>query len=316
MNRIVIGTRASKLALWQANYVAELLRSLYADVEVVIQHITTRGDLMTDQPLPEIGGKGLFTEALEQALKSNEIDLAVHSFKDLPTKIDDALIIAAVPTRANPFDVLVSRNGELLQDLPEGAVVGTSSLRRLAQIKAARPDLDTLSLRGNVPTRVEKLFADGSHYDAIVLACAGLARLGLDTHITEVLEPPIMIPAPAQGALAIQCCGDNAQLIETLAPLNDDATALAVEAEREFLSVLDAGCRLPVAAFSWIDDAQINIIGRVCSLDGQQVITLEESAPIENRANLGNHLAQSAIAQGAGVMLAEVSRLLESDDDA
>ncbi len=305
-SKVVIGTRKSRLALWQAEHIAGRLHALYPGVEVILRHIITQGDRVVDKPLPEIGGKGLFTAELESALRSGEIDLAVHSFKDLPTELADNFVIGAIPARASPYDALISRTGQRLATLPPGATVGTSSLRRSAQIKAIRPDLNTLPLRGNVPTRIEKARDEAGPYDAIVLAVAGLDRLGLDSAITEILAPEMMLPAPAQGALAIQCRANDTALRAMLAPLDDADTRTAVDAERAFLNQLDSGCRLPVAALGEIDGSRLSLTGRVCSLGGSRVITVRGEALSNQAAALGRQLAENALKQGAGELLAAV----------
>lgn len=310
--RLVIGTRQSKLAVWQAEFIADALRKLYGGLDVSLKFFETHGDLALDKPLPEIGGKGVFTAELESALLSREIDLAVHSLKDLPTDMDSRFAIAAIPERALPFDVLISRDGLSLAALPNGATVGTSSLRRGAQIKAFRPDLQTQSLRGNVPTRIAKAQAADSAYDAIVVAAAGLDRLGMEDAITEILAPEVMLPAPAQGALAVQCLSDEGELLEALSPLDHTATRLAVTAERSFLNALDSGCRLPVAALAWLDGESLSLTGRVASLDGSQVITHWRMAPLSGddgyqaAVTLGADLAQMALVEGAAELLAAV----------
>ncbi|MEP7289990.1 MAG: hydroxymethylbilane synthase [Chloroflexota bacterium] len=314
--RIVIGTRQSQLAVWQADYVTARLKTLYPDSEVVLQFFVTHGDRVIDRPLPEIGGKGVFTAELESALLAGEIDLAVHSLKDLPTDLDAAFTIGAIPERASPYDALISRTGQALAALPNGATVGTSSLRRVAQIKAARPDLKTLSLRGNVPTRINKALAADGPYDAIVLAEAGLDRLAMAGHITEILTADMMLPAPAQGALAIQCRADDTVIRSLLAPLNHLETQIAVEAERAFLNALDSGCRLPVAALAKIDGAILRLTGRVASLDGSTLITLRESIDTVNHGGaiaLGIKLAQAALEQGAGDLLDTIRDAMRKD---
>ncbi len=306
MTRIVIGTRQSQLAIWQAEYVADRLRVLYPVAEVSLQFFVTHGDRVLDKPLPEIGGKGVFTAELEQALLSGAIDLAVHSLKDLPTDTDSRFTLGAIPERASPFDCLISRSGQALMNLPRGATIGTSSLRRVAQVKAARPDLKTVSLRGNVPTRISKARSADGPYDAAILAHAGLDRLNMADEITEILAPEIMLPAPAQGALAIECRADDTQIQKLLSRLDHAETRLAVEAERAFLNALDSGCRLPVAAWATIDAPILHLIGRVASLDGSQVITVRDEvspADQERAVALGKQLAEAAYAQGAGDLL-------------
>ena len=303
--QIVIGTRHSQLALWQTEYVAEHLRALYPDLTVTLKHFETHGDRVLDKPLPEIGGKGVFTAELENALVAGEIDLAVHSLKDLPTELDDRFVIGAVPPRASPYDALISRHRHKLADLPRGAVVGTSSLRRVAQLRANRPDLSILSLRGNVPTRIAKARSADGPYDAIVLAQAGLDRLDMAGEIAEILSADVMLPAPAQGALAIQCRADDLTLRQRLAPLDHTPTRIAVVAERTFLNALDSGCRLPVAALAHLDGTTLHITGRVSSLDGTQVITVQDecAATLQDAVILGARLAQAARARGADALL-------------
>lgn len=305
-DRIVIGTRQSELATWQAEFVASQLRTLYSPIDVVLQFFVTHGDRTLDKPLPEIGGKGVFTAELEAALLSREIDLAVHSLKDLPTDLDSAFMIGAIPQRASPYDVLVSRSGATLAELPSGATVGTSSLRRVAQLKAYRPDLKTESLRGNVPTRVKKARSADSPYDAIILAEAGLDRLGLASEIREVLASQIMLPAPAQGALAVQCRADDTGVLSLLAALEHTETRFAVEAERAFLNALDAGCRLPVAALATLNQSRLHLAGRVISLDGTKTISVEDELAVKDRQQCidsGKRLAGVALTSGAGDLL-------------
>jgi hydroxymethylbilane synthase len=306
VSRIIIGTRQSRLALWQAEYTAQRLREFYPTLDVQLHGFDTRGDRVLDQPLPLIGGKGVFTAELEQALQDGTIDLAVHSLKDLPTELDPAFVLAAIPERASPFDVLISRSHSHLTALPIGAAIGTSSLRRLAQLKAFRADLNVIPLRGNVPTRVAKAMTEEGAYDAIVLAAAGLDRLELAEQITEILDPAVMLPAPGQGALALQCRANDHSLITILAPLDHEVTRLAVTAERAFLAMLDAGCRLPVAALSQIIGTTIHLTGRVAGIDGQRMITItDEQAGLteENAIALGNRLAEEALRQGAAELL-------------
>lgn len=305
---LVIGTRQSKLAVWQADYVAAQLQARFPDLIVTLRYIVTRGDRVLDKPLPEIGGKGLFTAELETLLRHGEIDLAVHSLKDLPTMLEPAFTLAAIPERASPFDALVSRSGATFHTLPHGATIGTSSLRRIAQIKAARPDLQTALLRGNVPTRIDRALAADSAYDAIVLARAGLDRLDLAAHVAETLDPLLMLPAPAQGALGIQCRADDPRTQGYLTPLDHSPTRIAVEAERAFLQALDSGCRLPVAALATIQANVMTLTGRVISPDGQQVIAVSGygSANRDTAESLGRVLAEQAITQGADALLAAI----------
>jgi hydroxymethylbilane synthase len=301
---LLIGTRSSALARWQADWVLTCLATAWPDLDCQTPKVfTTSGDRILDKPLPEIGGKGLFTEELENALRSGEIDLAVHSLKDLP--IDDAsgLVIGAICPREDAHDVLISRDGETLAALPPGARVGTSSLRRSAQLLAVRPDLSLLPMRGNVDTRVRKALR--GDYDAIVLAAAGVLRLGLGEHITEYLPFEVMLPAPGQGALAVQCRVDDLATRERLVAIDDAAARADVTAERAFLKALGGGCSAPVAAYaqSHISNAQslIQMTGLVASPDGRRVIRV--SGASADPVTLAAELAQQALAQGAGELL-------------
>jgi hydroxymethylbilane synthase len=309
LTTIRIGTRRSALALWQTHYVRDTLRTLYPSLAVNLVHMTTTGDRVIDRPLPEIGGKGVFTQELEDALRTGAIDLAVHSLKDLPTEIDPAFMLGAIPPRAAPFDALVSRDGHGLAALPEGATIGTSSLRRRAQLLAARPDLRTQDLRGNVDTRLRKAADPEGPYDAIVLAVAGLDRLGRADAISEVLDrDEIMLSAPGQGAIAVQCRADDATTRDLLAALDHRATRLAVAAERAFLAGLEAGCRLPVSAYATLADGEIRMVGRVSDLDGVQPITVRGTAAEDDADALGARLADEALALGAAALLDAVKR--------
>jgi hydroxymethylbilane synthase len=297
---LTIGTRGSALARWQTDWVRARLQTAWPDLECQTRLFTTSGDRILNKPLPEIGGKGLFTEELENALRNGEIDLAVHSLKDLP--IDDApgLTLGAIPVREDARDVLISRNGWTLDTLPRGARVGTSSLRRSAQLLALRPDLTLLPLRGNVDTRIRKALQ--GDYDAIVLAAAGVLRLGLGEHITEYLPFEVMLPAPGQGAMAVQSRADDASVLELLRPLDDPAPRAAVTAERAFLKALGGGCSAPVAAYA-ISNPQslISMTGRVASPDGCRVIRV--SGVSADPIALGAELARKALAQDAGEIL-------------
>ncbi|MGB7337822.1 MAG: hydroxymethylbilane synthase [Phototrophicaceae bacterium] len=310
MQTIRIGTRGSKLALWQADYVADLLRQQYptASIERVI--FTTRGDKILDKSLPSIGGKGLFTEELEAALLNGDIDCAVHSLKDLPTQNPYGLTIGAVPERAPVEDVLISRHHLDLDTLPTGATIGTSSLRRAAQVRHVRPDIIIIDIRGNVPTRIQKALQPESAYDAIILAQAGVERLGLMQHVTQILSNDVMLPAPGQGAIGIQSRDDNADLFE---PLTDLATLLTVTAERSFLQRLQGGCSVPVAAYSTYKDDTLTFIGRVASVDGKQWIEVTREAtalastkPFIIAEEVGRYAAVEALAKGAKAILDEV----------
>ena len=277
----------------------ELLQSVHPDLACSEDVITSRGDRLLDHPLPEIGGKGLFTGELENALLSGRVQAVVHSLKDLPVETTPGLVIAAIPEREFAQDVLVSADGQKLSDLPEGARVGTGSLRRAAQLLARRPDLRILPLRGNVDSRVRKVM-DGE-YDAIVLAQAGLRRLGLQSHISEVFPLDVMLPAPGQGALAVQCRADDLETLELLAAIHDPLVAAAVDAERAFLSSLGGGCSLPVGAFAQKNNGTIILTGAVISPDGKQSIRL--SAVDQEPQKLGQRLAELVLERGAAELL-------------
>jgi hydroxymethylbilane synthase len=308
--KLIFATRPSALARWQTQWVMGALKSLHADLECEEKVITTQGDKILDKPLPEIGGKGLFTQELEAELLSGAVHCAVHSLKDLPVENPAGLAIGCIPERAEVRDALISSNGYTLATLPEGAVVGTSSLRRAAQLLSRRPDLRTESLRGNVDTRVRKAL-DGQ-YDAIILAGAGLTRLGLEKHVTEWLSLDVMLPAPGQGSLAVQCRADDHETLSLLAALEDPSTRKAVTAERAFLSGLGGGCAVPVAAYASVESAAlalpkeqrpkvIKLTGLVISEDGKKAVQVNRTG--FDGELLGNELAQRAIAQGANEIL-------------
>ena len=269
MNKIRIGTRASKLALWQTNFIAGELRKKYPKLEIEIIHVTTKGDKILDTPLSKIGGKGLFTKELETQMLEGKIDLAVHSMKDVPVQLPKKFTIAAVPKRESPFDAFVSNKYESLKSLPANAKIGTSSLRRRAQILAIRPDLQIIDLRGNVDTRLKKL--DVGEFDAIILAAAGLKRLGHEKRITEILSTEIMLPAVGQGALAVETLSDNAKIIDLLKFLEDNDTRAATNAERAFLKVIEGGCQVPVGVYAHIFTSEkMTVEAIIASLDGQK----------------------------------------------
>ena len=297
--KIIFATRPSALARWQTARVIQLLQAAQPGLECNEYIITTTGDRVLDRPLPEIGGKGLFTSELEDALLSGNVDAAVHSLKDLPVEDTPGIVVAAVPEREAAHDVLVSADGWTISNLPEGARVGTCSTRRTAQLLARRPDLTILPLRGNVDSRVRKVLT--GEYDAIVLAQAGLTRLGLQAHISEVFPLEVMLPAPGQGALAVQCREDDAETRERLVAIHDPLTAAAVGAERAFLSSLGGGCSLPVAAFAEKNNGTIILTGAVLSADGRQAIRL--SAVDKEPHTLGARLAELVLERGAAELL-------------
>lgn len=296
MTPLRFGTRGSKLALWQTDHVLSLLPEGQGEREI----FSTKGDRVLDTPLPLIGGKGLFTAELEAALHENRIQCAVHSLKDLPTENPAGLTIGAVLERAPAGDVLISRSGKSLLELPQGASIGTSSRRRAAQLLRVRPDLNLLDIRGNVDTRVQKALDPDGPYDAILLAHAGLERLGYGTVITEVLSFALLLPAPGQGAIAVQCRAED-PITQALAPLHHAPTALAVTAERAFLAALGGGCSLPLAAFAQITEDGLTLTARVLSPDGTRCIAVEGTGSDPHA--LGRRLADEAKAQGAAELL-------------
>lgn len=307
--KLIFATRPSALARWQTQWVIGALRGLHPNLECEEMVITTQGDRILDKPLPEIGGKGLFTQELESELLSRSVHCAVHSLKDLPVENPPGLTVGCIPVRAEVRDGLISAKGYTLATLPANASVGTSSLRRAAQILALRPDVRIQSLRGNVDTRLRKAL-DGQ-YDAIVLAGAGLTRLGLDKHVTEWLSLDVMLPAPGQGALAVQCRADDESTLGLLAALDDEQTRKSVTAERAFLSGLGGGCAVPVGAYAQTSgdsshgDAshrlEIELAGLVISEDGKKVVKIKGKGL--DSVSLGKDLAQKAILQGAQEIL-------------
>jgi hydroxymethylbilane synthase len=297
---VVLGTRASPLARTQTELVVALLRSAWPELRCEVRILDTAGDRTqaSGEPLPEIGGKGLFTEELERALRDGEIDLAVHSLKDLPTEDAEGVVVGAVTAREDVRDCLV---GGTLESLPRGAVVGTSSLRRAAQLRAARPDLEVRSIRGNVDTRVRKV--QQGEVDATLLAAAGIRRLGLEEHVAEWLEPDVMLSAPGQGALAIQCrAGDP--VLELVEAVDDSAARAETSAERSFLAALGAGCAAPVAALAVVTRTpRVRLEGLVAAVDGGQMVRVHGEG---DALGIGEQLALDALAGGADRILAAI----------
>jgi hydroxymethylbilane synthase len=303
-NRLVIGTRKSPLALWQSEFIKAQLMEAFPGLVVELKHVVTLGDKNQNSsaPIPLIGGKGLFTAELEECLRNKEIDLAVHSLKDLPTTLDPHFVVGAIPTRSFVEDVVVSRTGVSVAELPQGGVVGTSSVRRSSQLLRMRPDLKMRIIRGNVDTRLRKLRAESGEYDAIVLARAGLARLGLEKEITQILQNEEMLPAPGQGALGIECRTDDSELLEMLQILHDPDTAAEVSAERVFLQLLGAGCNTPVAARATVAHeskvSTLTFVGRCLSLDGTRVIEVSGESTADRALELGKQMAEKALEHG------------------
>jgi hydroxymethylbilane synthase len=297
---LIFATRPSALARWQTQYVISELKAQWPDLTCRELIITTKGDRVLDKPLPQIGGKGLFTYELELAILEGRVDAAVHSLKDLPT--DDALglIVDIYPQRADVRDVWICPQGYSLNDLPAGSIVGTSSTRRTAQLLAYRPDLKVEPIRGNVDTRIRKA-VDGQ-YDAIILAAAGVNRLGLDEHITHYLSFDVMMPAPGQGALGIQYRAGDTQTQRFLKAIDHTSTRLAVTAERAFLAALGGGCSLPLGAYASVDGDTIQLQGVITAPDGSRVLRV--SANGTDAQSLGEYLAQKSLAEGAGDLLA------------
>ena len=299
-----IGTRGSALALWQANWVRDRLLAAHPGLRVELVAIKTRGDKILDVPLAKVGGKGLFVKELEEALLAGEVDLAVHSMKDVPAEFPEGLGLAVILERADPRDVLLSVHHPSLAALPHGARVGSSSLRRQSQLLAIRPDLEIIPLRGNVNTRIDKLKSGA--FDAIVLAAAGVERLGLTAHVVEYLDPLVVIPANGQGAVGIEIRLDDPRTAGFIAPLDHRDTHRCVAAERAFLATLQGGCQVPIAGIAHIRDGRLHLRGRVASLDGRELVTLEHDGPPEAPEQLGRRLGEALLTQGAGRILAEV----------
>ncbi len=299
-----IATRRSALAMWQAHHVSGLLTAREPGLEVQLLELMTRGDRILDVPLAEVGGKGLFVKEIEDALLRGEAQIAVHSMKDLPAVEPPGLIIAAVPVREDPRDALVS-HGKKLSELPRGARVGTASLRRSAQLQAMRPDLRIETIRGNVATRLRKI---DEGFDAVVLAYAGLRRLGLADKVAQVFSTEEMLPAVAQGALAIEARQDDSETLGRLSPLEDPTTRIQIEAERGFLRKLQGGCQVPIAGHAEVKGDRVRLRGLVANLDGTVIIRSERSGLAVDAARIGDELADELLARGAGEILASIEK--------
>lgn len=299
MKSIRIGTRGSKLALWQAGWVAEQLRLRGVDAELIV--IATTGDNSV-VPLGQIGGQGVFTKEIQRELLVGNVDLAVHSLKDLPTQVPSELLLAAVPSRETTADCLISRSGLKFEELPAGSRVGTGSARRAAQLRAWRDDVHIADIRGNVDSRLRKL--EEGQYDAVVLAAAGLTRLKLLSYVTQQLPQDRMLPAVGQGALGLECRREDAETRQAVGLLNDPQTHAAVQAEREMLSCLLAGCLAPVAALGTVTKHELILKGRVLSVDGRQVLDGQVKGSPEHPIELGKKLAQALLDQGAAALIA------------
>ena len=299
--KIVIGSRGSQLALWQANWVKSELERLHSNADIDIRIIATSGDKIQDVPLSKIGGKGLFVKEIEEALLANEIDLAVHSMKDVPMELPTELGISVITKRENPLDALISKNGEKLADLPQGATIGTSSLRRSSQLLKYRDDFKIHPLRGNVDTRLRKV--EEGKYDAILLASAGLNRLGWANRITEEISHDILLPAMGQGALGIETRLDDTKIYDFISTLNHEQTHYAVSAERSLVGRLDGGCQVPIGAYARIEKGLITLKGLVASLDGEVIYKLENVGPVDDAINIGQELGSKLLKMGANEIL-------------
>ncbi len=299
-----IATRKSALALWQANHVQALLSDSHADIEIELVKIVTEGDRILDRPLSEIGGKGLFLKELERAMLNGDADLAVHSMKDVPANMAAGLVLDAVLPRANPYDALVSRHDKPLAELPAGSLIGTSSLRRRSQLLAIRGDLKVADLRGNVDTRLRKL--DEGQYDAIILACAGLQRLGLGERITETLQLPDWLPASTQGIIGLQCREDDEYTRSLIEPLADADAMVVASAERAVARVLEATCQVPLAVHAVLKDGVVTLKSQVNSLDGKESVRAEGEAPAADAVVLGEQIAAELLKNGAGKIISSL----------
>ena len=301
MKILKIATRQSPLALWQAEHIRARLEALHTDLKVELVTFVTQGDKILDTPLAKIGGKGLFVKELEAALLDGRADLAVHSMKDVPMALPEGLSLPVICEREDPLDAFVSNTYHSFDELPQGAKVGTSSLRRKSQILKQRPDLNIIDLRGNVGTRLSKL--DSGLYDAIILASAGLKRLGLAERIRHILQPEISLPAVGQGALGLECRATDQAVLDLILPLLHDETDVCVRAEHAFNAYLEGGCQVPIAGYATLNQGQFHIEGRVGSVDGLTLLKVELSGTPEQAEQLGVSLAQQLLEQGAGDLL-------------
>lgn len=303
--KLKIATRKSPLALWQAEFVRSQLLAANPELEVELVKMTTQGDKILDTPLAKIGGKGLFVKELEQGMMAGDADIAVHSMKDVPMDLPEGFALPVICERESPYDAFVSNRYSHIDELPQGARVGTSSLRRSSQILNYRRDLEILSLRGNVQTRLGKL--DDGEFDAIILASAGLIRLEMESRIRYQIPPEIMLPAVGQGAIGIECRADDEQTRELISSLNHSETSQRVRAERAFNHRLEGGCQVPIGAFALLEENDIWIRGLVASLDGSEIISGERRGPIAQGEALGIELAEELLEQGADQILSSVT---------
>lgn len=304
MKVIKIGTRGSALAVWQAGWVRSQLLNLHPECHVELVKIKTTGDKILDVPLAQVGGKGLFVKEIETALLEGRVDLAVHSMKDMPAEVPPGLCIGVIPERESPLDVLISRNGHNFEGLPKEARVGSSSLRRGAQVRHARPDITVHPLRGNLDTRLRKLETEG--LDAIILAAAGVKRLGLEDRITEYIPDTLMLPAIGQGALSIEVREDDEAIRRLTAPMDHKETRLAVESERAFLAQLEGGCQVPIAGHARVIEGRVELTGLVAEVDGSVLLRETIEGPVDRGEALGVELAHRLLEQGARQILDNV----------
>ena len=308
MNDLIkIGTRGSKLALWQANWVKSVLQEKFPQYTVKLITIKTQGDKILDVPLAKVGGKGLFVKEIEHALLTRHIDIAVHSMKDMPAEIPSGLCIGAVPERENPSDVFISQSGLGYKELDSGSIIGTSSLRRGAQLRHLRPDIVIQPLRGNLDTRLKKLQSE--NLDAIVLAAAGVKRLNLEHKITEYLDPKIILPAIGQGALCIEIRDDDPQIGPLVESMNHAASRIVVNGERAFLTRLEGGCQVPIAGHGKINKEELTLTGLVAEIDGTRIIRGEKSGPMVSAEAIGIDLAEELLARGAAAILQKLKSI-------
>jgi hydroxymethylbilane synthase len=314
MNRPVkIGTRGSKLALWQANWIKSFLETKFPSTPIELTIIKTRGDKILDVPLAKVGGKGLFVKEIEQALLARHIDVAVHSMKDMPADIPEGLCIGAVPERENPADVFISRSGVPFKKLPASSVIGTSSLRRGAQLRHARADIVIQPIRGNLDTRLKKLKSE--NFDALVLAAAGVKRLNLEHKITEYLDATIMLPAIGQGALCVEIRKDDATVGPMVAAMEHAPTRAIVSGERAFLKRLEGGCQVPIAGHGIIKKDTFTLTGLVADVDGAEIIKGEKSGPVESAETVGIDLAEELLDRGALNILEKLKTMATENDE-
>ncbi|WP_284139740.1 MULTISPECIES: hydroxymethylbilane synthase [unclassified Virgibacillus] len=310
MRKIIVGTRKSNLAVTQTNWVIDQLKKAGVNNPFEVKKIVTKGDKILDVTLSKVGGKGLFVKEIEQAMYEKEIDFAVHSMKDMPALMPEGLIISTIPVREDHRDAFISNNDVPLRELPEGAIVGTSSLRRGAQLLAYRPDLEIKWIRGNIETRIRKLKEED--YDAIILAVSGLKRVGLsESLITEYLAPEICVPAVGQGALAIECREDDKELIELLRVIHDEETCRTVTAERTFLHLLEGGCQVPIGGYAFLDKDEIVLTALVGTPDGKTI--LKETVRGNDPEKVGQEAAEKLIEQGAKTIVEKVKAELDNE---